>query len=69
MVLSPPPSAEQKRVQQRVTGREARIARQAFERKKKLVAEMQAKKRARGAVPAAAAPTRAAPKGAAAAEA
>jgi hypothetical protein len=69
MVLSPPPSAEQKRVQQRVTGREARIARQAFERKKKLVEEMQAKKRARGTVPAAAAPTRAAPKEAAAAEA
>ncbi len=64
MVLSPPPSQEQKRVQQRVTGREARIARQAFERKKKLVAEMQAKKRARGAAapaaPSAAAPTAAA---------
>jgi hypothetical protein len=70
MVLSPPPSADQKRVQQRVTGREARIARQAFERKKKLVEELQAKKRARGAAPAAAAaPTRAAPKEAAAAEA
>ena len=67
MVLSPPPSQEQKRVQQRVSGREARIARQAFERKKKLVADMQAKKRARGAAPAAAAPTRAAPKEAAAA--
>ena len=62
MVLSPPPSAEQKRVQQRVTGREARIARQAFERKKKLVEEMQAKKRARGApaAPGAAAPQAAA---------
>ena len=62
MVLSPPPSAEQKRVQQRVTGREARIARQAFERKKKLVAEMQAKKKARGApaAPGAAAPQAAA---------
>ena len=64
MVLSPPPSQEQKRVQQRVTGREARIARQAFERKKKLVAEMQAKKKARGAAapaaPSAAAPTAAA---------
>ena len=64
MVLSPPPSAEQKRVQQRVTGREARIARQAFERKKKLVAEMQAKKRARGAA-APAAPSAAAPQAAA----
>ena len=62
MVLSPPPSAEQKRVQQRVTGREARIARQAFERKKKLVAEMQAKKKARGAP---AAPSAAAPQAAA----
>ena len=64
MVLSPPPSAEQKRVQQRVTGREARIARQAFERKKKLVAEMQAKKKARGAA-APAAPSAAAPQAAA----
>ena len=62
MVLSPPPSAEQKRVQQRVTGREARIARQAFERKKKLVEEMQAKKKARGA---SAAPSAAAPQAAA----
>ena len=64
MVLSPPPSQEQKRVQQRVTGREARIARQAFERKKKLVADMQAKKRARGAA-APAAPSAAAPQAAA----
>ena len=57
MVLSPAAVQEQKGPQ-RVTGREARRT-GAFERKKRLVAEMQAKKGA-GAVPAAAAPTAAA---------
>lgn len=49
MVLSPPASAEQRRVQQRVTGREARVARQTFDRKKKMVEELVAKKKLRAA--------------------